>query len=481
MNTKPGWLVVILISSIQLSLLLVAVLLLFSWFSDKSEETVRNQVCDDNKVIARHVINEAKSAGIRDIKNDPSASEKLSEIVSHVEMPNHGFVCVVDNHTGMTLCPSPGQTNFVGIQLGSIQFQTLDSIQKGTESKGTLLETVSNSPRKRFGCGQIECNDELYFVSAEYLPQINSILVVGQQRNHLIADVASAMAYAKRIVFAATLFIGIACLGLFLSVLNRQQVQAQTVEKGLENQVSQRERELVQTQNAVIFGLAKLAESRDNDTGEHLDRIRSYVTILTNDLALRIPEIDEEFVHNISLASSLHDIGKVGIPDSILLKPGRLSKEEREVMELHTLIGGECLDAIQARLGKNNVFMHTAKQIAYYHHERWDGTGYPHGLSENEIPLVARIVAVADVYDALTSKRPYKNPMSHIESKGIILSGSGSHFDPEVVNAFLRHEDKFETISRSQLELTNDDVRSEFHVLCERADKSTDTTLTSPQ
>jgi putative two-component system response regulator len=241
----------------------------------------------------------------------------------------------------------------------------------------------------------------------------------------------------------------------------------------IERQVTQREKELVTTQNAVVFGLAKLAESRDNDTGEHLDRIRSYVTILANDLMHRMKEVDEEFVHILGLASSLHDIGKVGIPDSILLKPGRLSLEERELMELHTLIGGECLEAIQSRLG-NNVFMQTAKQVAYYHHERWDGTGYPHGLAEDDIPLVARIVAVADVYDALTSKRPYKQPMSHMESKAIIVAGTGSQFDPQIVDVFLRHEDEFQVISKSQLTLTDDDVRSDFQTLCERAKESKD-------
>ncbi|MFT7634134.1 MAG: putative two-component system response regulator, partial [Mariniblastus sp.] len=265
---------------------------------------------------------------------------------------------------------------------------------------------------------------------------------------------------------------------LITMILNRTSTSVDNLSYGLEQQVTQREMELVKTQNAVIFGLAKLAESRDNDTGEHLDRIRSYVTILTNDLSHHMPELDDEAVRNLALASSLHDIGKVGIPDSILLKPGRLTKEEREVMELHTLIGGECLEAIQSRLG-NNVFMHTAKQIAYYHHERWDGKGYPHGLSDYEIPLVARIVAVADVYDALTSKRPYKEPMSHLESRAIILTGSGSQFDPEVVDAFLRHESEFEAISRPQLGLTDNDVRSDFHVLCERAQNSQTSVPTS--
>ena len=207
---------------------------------------------------------------------------------------------------------------------------------------------------------------------------------------------------------------------------------------------------------------------------------RSKITIIGNGshtTSLRSTfeeELDDNYVRNLALASSLHDVGKVGIPDSILLKPGRLSQAEREVMELHTLIGGECLEAIQGRLGTDNQFMQIAKQIAYYHHERWDGNGYPHGLEAEKIPVVARIVAVADVYDALTSKRPYKEPLSHIESKGIILSGSGSQFDPEVVAAFLRHEDEFEAISRPQRSISDDEARSEFHVLCERAQSLAD-------
>jgi response regulator RpfG family c-di-GMP phosphodiesterase len=237
--------------------------------------------------------------------------------------------------------------------------------------------------------------------------------------------------------------------------------QIRATNSNLERQATHNERELTRTRNAVIFGLAKLAESRDNDTGEHLDRIRKYVEIISRDLANHCNDIDEEFTRNISLASSLHDIGKVGIPDSILLKPGRLTPEERSMMQIHTLIGGECLDAIHARLG-NNPFMHMARQIAYYHHERWDGEGYPHQLKEYDIPLVARIVAVADVYDALTSKRPYKRAMSHLESRAIIVSGSGSQFDPEVVAAFIRHEDEFEAISRGQQSLSDDQAKSAF-------------------
>ncbi len=479
MNHKRGWLIIVLISSVQLAILLIAVLVLFTWFSLKTEETVRDQVCGNNQVIARHVSSESKAAGIRDIKNSESSDyQRLSSIVTEIEMPNHGFICIVDAATGETICPRSGETNFTEAKLGDVIFHPIQTKQNLKSTN--LLKTISNNIDQRTALGRMDFNGYDHFVSAEFLPQINSILVVGQQRNSLIAKTYGAMTYAKQMVFAAVLLIGIACLGLFLSIVNRQEVYAQSVEESLEKQVSRRDRELIQTQNAVIFGLAKLAESRDNDTGEHLDRIKSYVTILASGLATTDPRIDEAFVNNLALASSLHDIGKVGIPDSILLKPGSLTREEREVMELHTLIGGECLEAIQSRLGYNNAFMHTAQQVAYYHHEKWNGEGYPHGLKDHEIPLVARIVAVADVYDALTSKRPYKKPLSHFESKSIILSGSGSHFDPEIVSVFLRHEDKFEAISRSQLQLTDDDVRSQFQDLCERAQESEDFTEMLP-
>jgi HD-GYP domain-containing protein (c-di-GMP phosphodiesterase class II) len=168
---------------------------------------------------------------------------------------------------------------------------------------------------------------------------------------------------------------------------------------------------------------------------------------LANDLKGLHDEIDDEYIHNLGIASSLHDIGKVGIPDSILLKPGKLTSLERSIMEKHTTIGGECLEAIGSKLGEND-FLLMAREVAYWHHEQWDGGGYPHKLVEDEIPISARIVAVADVYDALTSRRPYKRGMSHTESRSIILSGSGQKFDPEIVSAFLRHEDEFKKIAR---------------------------------
>ena len=257
----------------------------------------------------------------------------------------------------------------------------------------------------------------------------------------------------------ATTFVGVASIGLMWSMLLRVDREMELSNLGLEQRISDQSTELQRTQNAIVFGLAKLAERRDTDTGEHLDRIQKYVTILATDLSSQYPHLDKAAIRNLSFASSLHDIGKVGIPDSILLKPGRLTDGERKIMERHTAIGGECLEAIQNRLG-DNEFMEMAREVAWSHHERWNGTGYPHQLAGEEIPLVARIVSVADVYDAMTSKRPYKRAMTHGEGRKVLLEGRGLQFDPDIIDAFVRHEAEFEAISISQRHVTDEECVS---------------------
>ena len=199
----------------------------------------------------------------------------------------------------------------------------------------------------------------------------------------------------------------------------------------------------------MIFSLAKLAESRDDDTGEHLERIREYAKLLAEELSYCpkfAPVIDGQFVHLIYLTSPLHDIGKVGIPDSILRKPGKLTPEEFEVMKEHTRIGGETLKA-SAQAYSEASFLWMAYEIAIHHHERWDGNGYPNKLAGDQIPLSARIVSVADVYDALRSKRIYKPAFSHEKSMAIILEGRGTQFDPDVVDAFVRIEGRIREVA----------------------------------
>ena len=211
-----------------------------------------------------------------------------------------------------------------------------------------------------------------------------------------------------------------------------------------------RSQALVRTRDAIIFGLAKLADSRDPETGAHLERITYYASMLTSTLR-RNPKyrdvITAEFSRLIEISTALHDIGKVGIPDSILLKPGQLTDAERATMETHSTIGGKCLRKIEQCLGSSN-FLQMAREIAFYHHERWDGSGYPSGLSGEQIPLSARIVALADVYDALSSPRVYKPPFPHEKCLAIIHEEAAKQFDPDLVEAFLRVESSFRSVAQ---------------------------------
>ena len=207
---------------------------------------------------------------------------------------------------------------------------------------------------------------------------------------------------------------------------------------------------------ATILGLAKLAEYRDEGTGKHLERIREYSRILAERLS-RFPSYEEyitkKYIEDIYRSSILHDIGKVGIPDAILLKPAELTPDEFEIIKTHTLLGGDALNEIDKWI-EGTSFLTMGKEIAYHHHEKWDGTGYPKGLKGAAIPLSARIVALADVYDALTSRRSYKEAFNHGKSRDIIIGLKGSHFDPVVVDAFLALEDDFIRIRKTMNEMT---------------------------
>ena len=206
---------------------------------------------------------------------------------------------------------------------------------------------------------------------------------------------------------------------------------------------------LIRTRDTIIFGLAKLAESRDTDTGQHLERISLYSTLLATALR-RVSKFRDDitpaFVRLIGISSALHDIGKVGIEDAILLKPGPLTVEERQRIQQHAQIGSECLASMERRLGTSN-FLQMANQIALYHHERWNGMGYPHGLSGEAIPLAARIVAIADVYDALSIRRTYKEPWPHEQCVDKIREQAGQHFDPDMVEVFLEVDEQFREIA----------------------------------
>lgn len=220
--------------------------------------------------------------------------------------------------------------------------------------------------------------------------------------------------------------------------LGRMRKELERHNQYLEDLVREKVREISESQLATILALSKLAESRDDVTGKHIERTRIYCRLIA--LCIRGDPryreiVTDEFVENIYHAAPLHDIGKVGIPDRILLKPGKLSPEEFEIMKTHTTLGAGTLERVLEEY-PGNALLKMGITLTRYHHEKWDGSGYPDGLAGEGIPLGGRIMALADVYDALRSHRPYKEAFSHKQSAAVILEGRGSHFDPAVVDAF---------------------------------------------
>lgn len=218
----------------------------------------------------------------------------------------------------------------------------------------------------------------------------------------------------------------------------------------LQSEVDKRTREVLAIQDVTIMAMASLAETRDSDTGNHIRRTQFYVKTLAERLREHprfATALDDDTINLLFKSAPLHDIGKVGIPDRILLKPGRFTPEEFEIMKRHAALGRDAIVAAEEQLGLEVAFLTMAKEIAYCHQEKWDGSGYPQGLQGEAIPVSARLMAIADVYDALICRRIYKEPMPHEQAVQIIVDGRGKHFDPDMVDAFITVAEEFHLIA----------------------------------
>jgi len=230
--------------------------------------------------------------------------------------------------------------------------------------------------------------------------------------------------------------------------IDQLQKELERTNFNLRELVQEQVREIAEAQYATIMAMVRISEDRDDDTGRHIDRTSSYCRILAEKLMENQefrPLIDAGFIENITNASPLHDIGKVGIPDSILLKPGKLDNREFEIMKTHTVIGAKTLQAVHEK-HPGNSFVEMGLRIARSHHEKWNGSGYPDGLSGEDIPLPARIMTVSDTYDALRSERVYKQGFSHEKSMEILRNGRGRDFDPRLIDALLDLEEVFQRV-----------------------------------
>lgn len=290
------------------------------------------------------------------------------------------------------------------------------------------------------GTGAISIIKEFLFLSALLAGYAVAIMVLWSKliKRILLSQERSLRQVAKGDTQVRLPIFGYDELGSMAALTNSMIDSLQTVQL-----------EVKTTRDVAIVSLSALAESRDNETGAHILRTQEYIKVLAEHLSQHKKHaqlLTPNYIELLHKSAPLHDIGKVGIPDSVLLKPGKLTAEEFEVMKNHPQIGADALSTAEKQLGTSS-FLRVAKEISLTHHEKWNGSGYPNQLAGDEIPLSGRLMAIADVYDALISKRIYKPAFSHDEAKKIILDGEGIHFDPDVVQAFLAVEDAFVSIA----------------------------------
>ena len=510
----------ILVTLTQATCLCVGMMFFSAWLHRSVKKAMLDQVLDDNILVAGQMSKLIDQMNVGDLRENVDSWSQLQGAIRDLQLPNEGFVCLVDADDESVLChpalaahPSgievasedstmvkpgmvkpgmvkpgmvkpgmskpgmnkpamvkPGMNKLAmakpGMQKPAMAKPAMQkpAMQKPGMVKPEMVKPGMDKPEMAKNDADVQATTgwvktdkvqghvenyygEIQVIAAAFLPELNAYVKVHQKASGIQRTVERLLSP----IWPLCLAVGFALVGfttfLITNIMRRYDNRLATINEGLEGLVEQRTSALRKTRDAVVFGLAKLAESRDTDTGEHLDRIRIYVTILASHLE-KVGEQPrgENYITMMALASSLHDIGKVGIPDSVLLKKGGFTPEERKIMEEHVRLGGDCLKAIGKQLGDDD-FLQLARDIAYGHHEKWDGSGYPFGFAGTEIPYSARIVALADVYDALRSRRPYKEPMPHEKAKSIILEGRGTHFDPQVVDAFIHCEALFEEVA----------------------------------
>jgi len=431
----------------RLTLILVlgvlqAALLGAAWFYTFGEvrrefaSVIEKQVLDENARTASELAEVIRTQVTEPIEFESPEWDRVQSMVESLDLSADGFACLIDEE-GRVLCHPDLRTDPTLREL-TLGDRTLFS----ADGEAGAIGAVAGRAR-----GTISVPFEgTHYVATQPLDGLGARLLVHQPERGLVRASDSATLRIRSIAVLTLVATSLLFMGALFLVMRRYESRVERINVGLEREVERRYEQSLATRHGLIIGLAKLADCRDTDTGAHLDRISVYSALLAEELSASHPrEISDAWIECMRLASTLHDIGKVGVPDSILLKPGRLTPEERTEIERHTIVGAEALGAIRDRLGADELVA-MSQDIARWHHERWDGNGYPDGLAGESIPIAARVVAVADVYDALTSERVYKAAMPHEEAVRIILGDAGSHFDPRVCEAFARVSDKFNII-----------------------------------
>jgi len=368
--------------------------------------------------------------------------EVAQDLVEGLSLPGGGYACIIDEH-GQMLChpdlrhdPSLRQ-----VRLGDAKLRP-----PGGRGPAVALKQLGMDERAE---GTITFNGvDTHYVATAGLSGRGARLLVHQPVAGLLPAGRAIGQGQMWFPIGAGLVVLLSTALLTGRLVRRHDGHLRSINQGLEEEVASRVKQATGFRDAMIFGLAKLADYRDSDTGEHLERIAAFCVALAEEMRATREEIDDAFIEHLRLASAMHDIGKVGVEDRVLLKEGALSEEERGRIERHPVIGADTLIAIRGRMGRDEL-VEMSIVVALQHHERWDGGGYPFGLAGEQIALAARIVALADVYDALTSRRVYKPAFTHERAAAIIHAERGKHFDPAVVDAFAACAGRFAAIRAS--------------------------------
>jgi len=426
---------------VQALLLVVGWAFTFREVRSRVGEKFKDQIVASNIATAEAVSRKLGEMVPDRLEYKSSSWETAQSVIESLRMPAGGFACMIDDN-GKLLChpdlrSDPGLRD---VRLGA-------ELLRADETATTLTEL----PRSGVSTGKVIMGGLVtHYVATTYLPGMGARLIVHQPEEGLLS---AGEASTSGLLWVALGIGSIVLLSTALTsarLMRRHDHELEAINTGLESEVSRRVDQTVTFRDSIIFGLAELADYRDTDTGTHLQRIAEYTELLAMELAKTDATIDEAYIRRLRVASSMHDIGKVGVEDAVLLKPGKLTDAERARMQRHPIIGADTLLAIRGKMGHDDL-VEMAIVVTLQHHERWDGKGYPMSLSGDEIQLAARIVALADVYDALTSRRVYKAAMSHEEATAIIVKERGTQFDPTVVDAFVACEARF-ALARARLQ-----------------------------
>ena len=428
--------------AVQALLLAAGWALTFNYLHERVSRGIEELIVRSNADFADGVSQALGEVGA-DLKVGDAEWERVQTVVESIELPGAGFTCVLNEdgyiiaHPDYRSSPTIGNITLVDhpfLQTHDGQELALFQVDAQQAVAGTMTF---------FG-------DGLHYVSTQQINDAGYRLMVHQPVGGLTA--------ARSLVTGGLLLTSL-LVGLLVVVptgvlswmgIQRHHRALRKWNHELEDEVAKRVQQFGKSRDALVLGLAKLADFRDNETGKHLERICQYSVILAEELARsgRHPLINDAWIDHLRMSASMHDIGKVGVPDRVLLKPGKLTDEEYDVIKQHPTMGADTLMAIRKQFD-NEPLVDMSVEVALSHHERWDGKGYPFGLRGDAIPLSARIVSVADVYDALTVARVYKPAMPHEKAAAILEEGRGTQFDPDVVDAFVRVQDKLRAIADS--------------------------------